>query len=408
MAKLEQRSTVEVDRPVCRRGVAKTPHASIFKAAVVALATLLISGCANLGYYAQAVGGHLDVVRAKRPISDLVEDAGTDPKLRKQLERVNAIRDFASRELGLPDNGSYRSYADLGRPYAVWNVFATQEFSLDSQQWCMAIVGCVSYRGFYDQREAEGLARELKAEGYDTYVGGIPAYSTLGFFDDPVLNTFLRFGDIEVARLIFHELSHQLVFAEGDTVFNESFATAVENEGIRRWLEHVAKPEIMKDFAAQQRRKTQFAELVMDYRAKLRSTYTQALATEDKRRAKAAVIAEMRRGYAELKASWGGYAGYDSWFENDLNNAKIATLSLYTQQLPAFEALLEEEGRDLRRFYRRVAELAGMPKDERRSELARLTAASQVALAPSRLPALRSRGEDVAVAMTGNEQPLDR
>lgn len=407
MSKLKQASTEH--RAVVlvhRTGISKSAVSSRLKAALIALAAVLVSGCANFGYYTQAVGGHLDLLRAKRPINEIVEDKTTDPGLRKKLEQVNAIREFAIRELALPDNNSYRSYADLGRPFAVWNVFAAREFSVDNEQWCMPIVGCVSYRGFYDRKEADQLARALRAEGLDTYVGGVPAYSTLGYFDDPVLNTFLRFGDTEVARLIFHELSHQVVFAEGDTVFNESFATAVENEGMRRWLEKAGKPEVQRGFAARQRRKTEFAELVLGYRVKLRAAYAKPSAEVEKRQAKSELIAEMRLAYSDLKAGWGGYAGFDAWFETDLNNAKMATLGLYTQQLPAFEVLLEEEGRDFQRFYARAAALAEMPKDQRKAELARLTTASRIALAnaPASSPTPLARGEGVAVAMS-NDSP---
>ena len=202
----------------------------------IVILTLLLAGCASLGYYAQAVGGHLKVMSAARPIEEILQDTSTNPALKKRLENAHAAREFASRELALPDNNSYRSYADLGRPFVVWNVFAAPEFSVEPEKWCMFYVGCVSYRGYYERDEAERYAAELRKSGLDTYVGGIPAYSTVGYFNDPVLNTFLRFGDTETARTIFHELAHQLLFVEGDTVFNESFAATVENEGLRRWF----------------------------------------------------------------------------------------------------------------------------------------------------------------------------
>ena len=199
---------------------------------LLVLACLLggsISGCSNLSYYAQAVGGHLGVMRNAVPISEMVKDPGGDPVLKKKLEDVQAIREFASRELGLPDNNSYRTYVDVGRSHVVWNVFAAPEFSLAPKIWCMLLVGCVNYRGYYDKEQAETFAAELRQEGFDTYVGGVAAYSTLGYFNDPVLSTFLRQSNTEVARVVFHELAHQLVFVAGDTQFNESYATAVEN-----------------------------------------------------------------------------------------------------------------------------------------------------------------------------------
>ncbi|MCX7170135.1 MAG: aminopeptidase [Proteobacteria bacterium] len=330
--------------------------------------SLLLAGCTNIAYYAQAVEGHLRLMAATRPIPDLVSDAATDPELRQQLAQTSAIREFASRELGLPNNGSYRAYADLRRPYAVWNVFAAPEFSVDPQQWCLMFVGCINYRGYYDKNDADRYAADLRQAGADTYVRGVPAYSTLGYFNDPVLNTFLRFGDQEVARIIFHELAHQLVYAQGDSTFNESFATAVENEGMRRWLAQ-SMPERLRDFETQQERKAQFARLVADHRDKLRAIYASTLAPDAMRRAKAEVLAGMRQTYAELKMRWGGYAGYDPWFSQPLNNAALGSITLYTQWVPAFRALLEREEGNLPGFYRRVAELARLPKSERAAAL---------------------------------------
>lgn len=333
---------------------------------------LLVVGCANIAYYAQAVEGQMRLMAATRPIPELVIDTATDPGLRQQLERASAIREFASRELALPNNGSYRSYSDLGRPYVVWNVFAAPEFSAEPQQWCLVFIGCVNYRGYYDKNAADRYAGELRQAGADTYIGGVPAYSTLGYFNDPLLNTFLRFGDQEVARIVFHELAHQLVYAEGDSAFNESFATTVENEGMRRWLMRSATPERLRDFERQQERKAQFHRLVADHRDKLRAIYGSSLAPDAKRRAKTEVIAGMKRAYADLKARWGGYGGYDPWFSQPLNNAALASVALYTQWVPAFHALLDQEGGSLPRFYLRVAALAHLRKTERSAALDKL------------------------------------
>ncbi len=330
------------------------------------------AGCSSLSYYAQAVGGHLDVMRAAHPINDVMRDPAGDPLLKKKLQDVQAIREFASRELGLPDNNSYRSYVDVGRPYVVWNVFAAPEFSLEPKRWCMLMVGCVSYRGYYDKHEAEQLAAELRAEGYDTYIGGVPAYSTLGYFDDPVLNTFLRLGTPEVARTVFHELAHQLIFVQDDSLFNESYATAVENEGMRRWLGTHAAPEQRAIFELQQERKAAFSALMRDYRKKFRALYGMGGTDDQQRGAKADLLDALRRDYAELKTSWDGYSGYDKFFGDDLNNAKLVSLSLYSELVPAFEALLNKEGHDLPRFYERVKALAALGKEARRGALAQL------------------------------------
>ena len=333
---------------------------------------LLVVGCTNIAYYAQAVEGQMRLMMSTRPISEVLNNAATDPGLRHQLERAIAILEFASRELSLPNNGSYRSYSDLGRPYVVWNVFAAPEFSVEPQQWCMIFVGCINYRGYYDKNDADRYAGKLRQAGADTYVSGVPAYSTLGYFNDPVLNTFLRFGDQEVARIIFHELAHQLVYAKGDSAFNESFATTVENEGMHRWLARSAAPERLRDFETQQERKVQFYHLVADNRDKLRAIYASSLAPDAKRRTKTEVIAEMKRAYADLKASWGGYGGFDQWFNQPLNNAALSSITLYTQWVPAFHALLEQEGGSLPRFYLRVAALAHLPKTERSATLNQL------------------------------------
>ena len=332
----------------------------------------LLAGCSNFGYYLQAMGGHLDVMRAVQPISVVVRDPAIDPTLRKRLEDVQTIREFASRELGLPDNNSYRAYADVGRPYVVWNVFAAPEFSLEPKRWCMLMVGCVEYRGYYDRQDAEQFAAELRREGYDTLVGGVSAYSTLGYFEDPVLSSFLRLGTAEVARTVFHELAHQLIFVQGDSLFNESFATAVENEGMRRWLAVRATPEQRAAFEGQLERKAAFAGLMRDYRKKFHALYGTAGPSDDQRRAKVALLDALRRDYGELKTAWGGHAGYDKFFGEDLNNAKLVSLSLYSELVPAFEALLLVEDRDLPRFYWRVATLAALDKEARRSALGTL------------------------------------
>jgi predicted aminopeptidase len=328
-------------------------------------AALLLTGCASMGYYQQAVNGHLKVMRATQPIKGILQDPSADPALKKKLENIQAIREFASSELALPDNNSYRTYADLGRPFVVWNVFAAPEFSVEPEKWCMLFTGCVSYRGYYDQQEAERYADELRRTGLDTYVGGVAAYSTLGYFNDPVLNTFLRLGDTEAARVIFHELAHQLLYIKDDSAFNESFAATVENEGMKRWLAKGANREQQQDFTAQQQRKALFIQLVEAYRQKLRTLYATRQTAEEMRRAKAELLADMKRDYAGMKEAWGGDARYDKWFAQDLNNAKIASLNLYTQLVPAFEALLEKEGRDLPRFYERVSELSRLPEPDR-------------------------------------------
>ena len=292
------------------------------------LAVLLagsLAGCGNVSYYAQAVGGHVEVMRAARPIDEIVRDPATVPVLTRQLAEVSQMRDFASRELGLPDNDSYRSYADLGRPYVVWNVFAAPEFSLEARRWCMLLVGCVNHRGFYAREDAERVAAELREEGYEVYVGGVVAYSTLGWFADPVLNTFMARGRLEVARTLFHELAHQVVFVKGDTSFNESFATAVENEGLRRWTAGPAAAGQRAVFEVSRTRKAAIAGLLRDYRKKFQTLYAIERDADQQRRAKTDLFDALRRDYAGLKADWGGYAGFDRVIGADLNNARLVS-----------------------------------------------------------------------------------
>ena len=331
-----------------------------------------LAGCSDISYYAQAMSGHMKLMYAARPISDYVTDTNTSPELRKHLRQAIAIRDFASIELALPNNDSYRSYADLGRPFAVWNVFAAPEFSIEPQQWCMLIVGCVNYRGYYDNKDADDLANKLKQSGADTYVGGVPAYSTLGHFNDPILNTFMRYGDQEVARTIFHELAHQVVFVEGDTAFNESFATSVENEGMQRWLKKTASPELQQEFEKRQKRAGEFHQLLSELRGKLLAIYSTFNTPDEKRHAKSEAIADIHREYAALKDSWSGYNGYDRWFSQPINNATLVSVNLYTHWVPAFMVLLKQEGGNLSSFYLIVAALAHLSKTDRSAALEKL------------------------------------
>ena len=337
-----------------------------------ALLSVLLAGCSHVAYYAQAISGHLDVMRASRPIADVMVDPASDATLREQLEQVQAIRDFASRELALPENHSYRTYADLERPYVVWNVFAAPELSLDPLRWCLLMVGCVSYHGYYDRLDAERFAAELRQQGYETFIGGVPAYSTLGHFADPVLNTFLRLGTLEVARTVFHELAHQLVFVPGDTQFNESFATAVENEGMRRWMMVRASPEQRSVFATQRARQAALARLMHAYHKEFAALYASDRTADQQRVAKVRLFSALRGDYADLKASWGGYAGYDTVFDDQLNNARLVALALYSELVPAFEALFERSHQDWRAFYDAVRQLAEMPKAQRTRELKRI------------------------------------
>ena len=328
---------------------------------------LLASGCSNVGYYWQSMSGQLDIWRRERPIEEVIADPASAQVLKERLARVTGIRDFASRELALPDNRSYKSYVDLERPFVVWNVFATPEFSVQPMQWCLLFAGCVSYRGYFSKEEAERFAAGLA--GNDVYIGGVPAYSTLGYFDDPVLNTFVHYPEYEVARLLFHELAHQVAYAKDDSVFNESFAVSVEQEGLRRWLAKNGDERQREGVERAQRVRSEFIGMVGEYRARLAALYRTRIAPDAMREKKREIFASLEAEYRERRKNWGGFTGYDRWFANNPNNAQLASVAIYTRLVPQFEALLAREGGDLGRFYAAVKELAALPKDERHARL---------------------------------------
>lgn len=340
----------------------------ILQPIAIAGLSLSVAGCSGVGYYWQSVSGQLEIWDRERPVTEVIADPGTDEKLRRKLARVEKIRDFASRELKLPDNASYRSYADLERPFAVWNAFAAPEFSVSLLQWCFPIAGCVVYRGYFDQASADRFAAGLAAKGNDVYVAGVPAYSTLGYFADPLLNTFIYFPDVEIARLLFHELAHQVAYAPDDTVFNESFAVAVETEGMKRWISSTGDPAVLADFERRQQAREEFRQIVERCRQRLDALYRSGVARDAMRARKAAILEQMAEEYRAFRDRT-GFTGYNYWFAQRPNNAQVASVVIYTQLVPAFQALLEREGGDLGRFYAQVKSLANLSKDERANAL---------------------------------------
>jgi predicted aminopeptidase len=334
----------------------------------------MLAGCSTVRYYWQAAMGQWQVQNAARPLEAVLTDPATDARLRARLETARGLREYASRSLALPDNGSYRRYADLKRPYVVWNVFAAAEFSVEPRQWCFPVAGCVTYKGWFHEAAARRFAQQLAGEGFDVFVYGVPAYSTLGWFDDPLLNTFMHYPRAEVARLVFHELAHQVVYAPGDSTFNESFATAVERDGVRRWLAREGTPDERAEFEAMGQRRQGFVALVERTRAQLAALYARPLEAAALRAEKARVFEDMRTAYQGLKRGWGGFAGYDRWFDQPLGNAHLASVAVYTQQVPAFEALLAVCGGDHGRFHAAGKQLAALPNDRRAAALAALAA----------------------------------
>jgi len=342
---------------------------------LLAAATVCVtSGCSTIGYYAQSIGGHLDLLQQARPVPQWLADEEASAALKERLALSQRIRDFAVSELKLPDNASYRRYADLKRGAAVWNVVAAPELSLKLKTWCFPVVGCIGYRGYFDRAAAEAFADPLRREGFEVAVYGVPAYSTLGaipgdYFADPLLSTFINFPEGELARLVTHELAHQVAYAKGDTVFNESFATAVERIGGMRWLNEHASAQAREEYERFDGRRRDFRALTKKYRDPLDALYKSDLGDAEKRAAKAELMAKMRAEYDAMKATtWGGFSGYDGWFAR-ANNASFGVLSAYSELVPAFERLFEREGRDFIRFYAEVQRLAALPKDERRAAL---------------------------------------
>jgi predicted aminopeptidase len=356
------------------------------------LAGLLITlcGCRELAYYAQAVRGEHQILSHRKPIGELIEDPQTPEKLKRQLVLVQKLRSFAGEELKLPIDSRYLKYVDLQRPYVVWNVQAAPPFSLQPRTWWYPLVGSLDYRGYFTEAGARACAERVQADGDEVYVDGIEAYSTLGWFKDPILNTFVYHSEPELAEVIFHELGHARVFASGDTDFNEAYATEVGQEGARRWLVAEGKTSLLVRYEASLRREQQFVRLVQKTRSQLEAVYGDTLDEDGNIQAaseppagaaellskKQEILGQLRQNYAELKAEWNGDGVYDEWFTNDLNNAQLNTIANYYDYLPAFERLLWLNGGDLERFYGAVQRLADMPKSDRRRWLRELSKGS--------------------------------
>ncbi len=349
------------------------------------LVVVIFSGCQTFSFYRQAIKGQYEIVAHEKKIEKLVKDPGTEPRLKEKLELVLQLRVFAKDALKLPVDGHYQKYVDVHRPYVVWNVEAAPEFSLESKTWWYPWVGSLDYRGYFSEAGATNYARKLKDEGYDVYVGGVIAYSTLGWFHDPVLNTFIFDPEADLAETIFHELGHQRVFASGDTHFNEAFATIVGEEGAKRWLQSKGDTNALARYVEEMRRTDQFVRLVQNTRSELKVLYgdqqtdgggirkskePSALFPNELRQKKQEILEQLRRRYADLKnTEWGGDKAYDRWFAVGLNNAKLNSVAQYYDWLPAFRRLLELNGNDLEKFYQAVEELSKKPKKERDERL---------------------------------------
>jgi predicted aminopeptidase len=316
----------------------------------------LLTGCQTVQFYRQAIGGQVEIFRKSRPIEPILANRATRPVLRDRLLAVQKIRQFASEQLGLPGDESYGRYADLGRDHVVWVLYAAPEFSLEPKKWWYPTLGELDYRGFFRERDTLALSAKLREEGFDVYTGGVDAYSTLGWFHDPVLNTFVYSSDIDLAELIFHELTHRRLFRKGDTKFNESLANAVAEEGVRRWLRQSGRKAELADYEERLIRRGEFFDKIDLTRDRLKALYASDLSEEIMRRRKREILADLRDHFRELRRRWGG-RGLEGWLKEDINNAHLVSLITYHHHIPAFHRLLEQCGGDLERFFKEAEDL---------------------------------------------------
>jgi predicted aminopeptidase len=364
--------------------LARVPRRRLRLGALLLGVALAGVGCSAVPYYTQAISGELALLSAARPIPEWLADPDTPAALRERLQLATRIRAFASRELALPDNRSYTRYADLHRSSAVWNVFATPPLSLTLHTWCYPVFGCAGYRGYFDLAAAQKLAAQLSAQGLDTTVAPVPAFSTLGWFADPLLSTFVHWPEPELARLIFHELAHQVVYVRDDTRFNESFATAVERAGLARWVEQRNDPALREQYRQYQLHHAGLLTLVGQTQRELQAAFEAPLPDAERLARKQAIFAQLPERYRRLRdEQWQGFRGYDAFFLAPWNNARIAALAAYQDDVPAFEALLAGEGGNLPRFFARVKALAALAPPERERALRALLPAPPSAPVPA-------------------------
>jgi predicted aminopeptidase len=341
---------------------------SLLKYCLTLLVLTAVTGCSQLGYYGQAVQGQLSLLQMARPVDGLLDSPDTPQQLKARLLAARQMRQFAVDELGLPDNRSYRNYAQLEQPYVLWNVVAAAKLSLTPLSWCFPIAGCVTYRGYYKYDAAQEFAQQLRSEGYDVRVEGVPAYSTLGWFNDPLMSTFINAPDASLARLIFHELAHQVVYVKDDSAFNESFATTVEQAGVERWLNEFGDDAMRRNYKNEEHRRQEFLALLQTYRRKLETLYQSSVDDQQKLQGKAEIFLALLQDYQILKTSWGGYAAYDRWFAEPLTNAHFVSIATYHDLVPGFQAMLAKSA-NFQEFYRSVKQLAEQGKVSRTAQL---------------------------------------
>lgn len=346
---------------------------SSLRGVMAVMCALVLTGCSSVGFYAQAVQGHMALMRARVPLDQALSGSALSEVERRKLEIAREARRYAVTELGLPDNGSYTSWVKLDRPAVTWNVVATQPYSMRPEQWCFPIAGCLSYRGYFERADADRYAASLADQGLDVAVNGSAAYSSLGWFEDPLVSTMMRGSDTSLVGVLFHELAHQQLYVSDDSSFNESFATFVELAGVEQWLRDADQAQQAAPWRAQRTRRDAFVALLADTRKRLTDVFSSGGEPAQLQAAKDAEYARLSRDYQSLKASWGGYSGYDSWFRRPVNNARLAGVGTYTQWVDAFAALFEQSGRDFHRFFESAAALGELPRAERRERLLALS-----------------------------------
>jgi len=329
---------------------------------------VLISACSSVGYYAQSVSGQMALVRLQKPVATIINDQTTDPGLRQQLAEIRQILDYAHTVLGLPDNGSYRKYADLNREFVVWNVFAAPAFSLEPKQWCYLVIGCTNYRGYFSKQSALDYAQTLQQSGWEVSVNGVIAYSTLGWFDDPLLNTMLHRQPWEIARLLFHELSHQQVYFADDTDFNEAYAEAVALIGLERWLQ-TQTSDVVRRVESALDHEEQFYTLMLTARDRFAQLYRSGKPEQQMLKEKADLHRQLREDYQRMKQRWGGDNRYDQWVDTRINNAALSALATYRELVPAFRAHYQQSGARLPEFMNWVRKLSECSVEARRRAL---------------------------------------
>lgn len=339
-----------------------------FKTKIAALLIIpcALSACASFDYYSQSISGHIEVLGTKQPISTYLASGKASSDEHQKLTHVLKLLEFARTEMLLPDNGSYQTYSDIERDFVIWNVFATPALSLRSEQWCYLFIGCLAYRGYYAKEDATTLANSLRSQNYDVYMGGVAAYSTLGWFSDPVLNTMLRWDKLYLTRVIFHELAHQKIYIKNDTEFNEAFAEAVASIATRRWLKQHGSEEEYAILLEQEGYEQEFIRFISLYKNKLMTLYDSDLPDSRKLTEKENIFAELSRAYITLSQDWENYRVYDRWIKDEMNNAKLTAFTTYREIVPAFLQMYEATGQDLKTFYSHIVRLSQCDYEQRR------------------------------------------